>query len=148
MFPRWKWRICYSHSVKGAWNESLNFIFPRKYVIPKSLKVGLWLCERLKCTHPGAAPPQRMVTSLYLRLTAFSFRTTAFSVESSSNFSCRQSISGLQSFKKRTEKSWDTNKPLWAAINNRSRVTCKQLTDEETDRKVLRHQQAFMSSDQ
>ncbi len=25
------------------WNKSLNFIFPIKYVIPQSLKVGHWL---------------------------------------------------------------------------------------------------------
>ncbi len=31
------------YSAKGPWNKSLNFIFPTKYVIPKSLKVGHWL---------------------------------------------------------------------------------------------------------
>ena len=34
-----------SHSAKGPWNKSLNFIFPIKYVIPKSLKVGHSLSE-------------------------------------------------------------------------------------------------------
>ena len=35
----------YTHSAKGPWNKSLNFIFPIKYVIPKSLKVGHSLSE-------------------------------------------------------------------------------------------------------
>ena len=29
----------------GPFNKSLHFIFPGKYVIPKSLKVGHWLSE-------------------------------------------------------------------------------------------------------
>ncbi len=36
------------HSAKGPWNKSLNFIFPIKYVTPKSLKVGHWLSEPLE----------------------------------------------------------------------------------------------------
>ena len=38
------WHITKPYSAKGPWNQSLNFIFPTKYVIPKSLKVGhcLW----------------------------------------------------------------------------------------------------------
>ena len=31
-----------SHLANGPWNKSLNFIFPTKYVIPKSLKFSLW----------------------------------------------------------------------------------------------------------
>ena len=34
-----------TYSAKGLWNASLNFIFPTKYVFPKSLKVGHWLSE-------------------------------------------------------------------------------------------------------
>ncbi len=34
-----------THSAKGPWNKSLNFIFPIEYVIPKGLKVGHWLSE-------------------------------------------------------------------------------------------------------
>ncbi len=37
------WLKPYTNSAKGPWNKSLNFIFPMKYVIPKSLKVGHWL---------------------------------------------------------------------------------------------------------
>ena len=37
-----------SYSAKGPWNKSLNFIFPIKYVIPKSLKVSHWLSQILK----------------------------------------------------------------------------------------------------
>ena len=33
------------YSDEGPWNESLNFIFPTKYVMPKSLKVGHWRRE-------------------------------------------------------------------------------------------------------
>ena len=43
------WR--YPHSAKGPWNKSLNFIFPIRYVIPKSLKVGHWLSEYQKQDH-------------------------------------------------------------------------------------------------
>ena len=32
---------------KEPWNKSLNFIFPTKYIISKSLKVGHWLSERM-----------------------------------------------------------------------------------------------------
>ena len=38
----WNW---YTYSAKGSWTKSLNFIFPMKYVIPKSLKVGHWLSQ-------------------------------------------------------------------------------------------------------
>ena len=31
-----------AYSAKGPWNKSLNFIFPTKHGIPKSLKVGHW----------------------------------------------------------------------------------------------------------
>ncbi len=31
-----------AHSANGPWNKSLNFIFPTKYVIPKSLKFSHW----------------------------------------------------------------------------------------------------------
>ena len=31
-----------SHLANGPWNKSLNFIFPTKYVIPKSLKFSHW----------------------------------------------------------------------------------------------------------
>ena len=34
--------ICLTHLANGAWNKSLNFIFPTKYVIPKSLKFSHW----------------------------------------------------------------------------------------------------------
>ncbi len=37
--------LSYTDSAKGSWNKSLNFIFPTKYVIPKSLKVSHWLSE-------------------------------------------------------------------------------------------------------
>ena len=37
--------LSYTYSAKGSWNKSLNFIFPTKYVIPKSLKVSHWLSE-------------------------------------------------------------------------------------------------------
>ena len=36
-------------STKRPWNKSLNFIFPTKYVIPKSLKVGHWLSQDRVC---------------------------------------------------------------------------------------------------
>ncbi len=42
------WR--YPHSAKGPWNKSLNCIFPIRYVIPKSLKVGHWLNIKSKTT--------------------------------------------------------------------------------------------------
>ena len=32
----------FSHLANGPWNKSLNFIFPTKYVIPKSLKFSHW----------------------------------------------------------------------------------------------------------
>ena len=31
-----------THLANGPWNKSLNFIFPTKYVIPKSLKFSHW----------------------------------------------------------------------------------------------------------
>ena len=34
--------ICITHLANGPWNKSLNFIFPTKYVIPKSLKFSHW----------------------------------------------------------------------------------------------------------
>lgn len=33
--------FCYS--AKGPWNKHFKFIFPAKYLIPKSLKVSQWL---------------------------------------------------------------------------------------------------------
>ena len=38
--------------ANGPWNKSLNFIFPTKYVIPKSLKVSHWLSKSLKHHDP------------------------------------------------------------------------------------------------
>ncbi len=35
--------VSFPYSAKGPWNKSLNFIFPTKYGIPKSLKVSHWL---------------------------------------------------------------------------------------------------------
>ena len=35
------------HLANGPWNESLNFIFPTKYVIPKSLKFSHWPSKKL-----------------------------------------------------------------------------------------------------
>ena len=35
----------YTHLANGPWKKSLNFIFPTKYVIPKSLKLSHWLSE-------------------------------------------------------------------------------------------------------
>ena len=35
----------FTYSAKGPWNKSFNLIFPIKYVIPKSLKVGHWLSQ-------------------------------------------------------------------------------------------------------
>ena len=35
----------FSHSAKGPWNKSLNFMHPLEYVIPTSLKVGHWLSQ-------------------------------------------------------------------------------------------------------
>ena len=51
--PHFVWstaRLCLytliiSHSANGPWKKSLNFIFPTKYVIPKSLKFSHWLSE-------------------------------------------------------------------------------------------------------
>ena len=37
----------FSYSAEGPWNKSLNFIFPTRYVMRKSLKVGHWLSEFL-----------------------------------------------------------------------------------------------------
>ena len=37
-----------TYSAKAPWNKSFNFIFPIKYVIPKSLKVGHWLSQLQK----------------------------------------------------------------------------------------------------
>ena len=34
-----------TYSAKGPWNKTLNFIFPTKYGIPKSFKVGHWLSQ-------------------------------------------------------------------------------------------------------
>ncbi len=34
-----------THSANGPWKKSLNFIFPTKYVILKSLKFSHWLSE-------------------------------------------------------------------------------------------------------
>ena len=42
----WKFG-CLTQPKKGPWNKSLNFIFPTKYVIPKSLKVSHWLSKLL-----------------------------------------------------------------------------------------------------
>ena len=36
-----------TYSAKGPLNKSLNFIFPTKYGIPKSLKVGHWLSQTI-----------------------------------------------------------------------------------------------------
>ncbi len=51
MAQRSHWGCIYSkgmtHSAKGPWNKSWNFIFPIKYVVPKSLKVGHWLSETM-----------------------------------------------------------------------------------------------------
>ena len=35
-----------THLANGPWNKSLNFIFPTKYVIPKSLKFSHWPSRR------------------------------------------------------------------------------------------------------
>ncbi len=37
--------MLYTHSANGPRKKSLNFIFPTKYVIPKSLKFSHWLSE-------------------------------------------------------------------------------------------------------
>ena len=45
-----------SHSANGPWKKSLNFIFPTKYVIPKSLKFSHWPSKKSKSkpsTHLG-----------------------------------------------------------------------------------------------
>ena len=38
-------RIFFPHSANGPWDKSLNFMFPTKHVIPKSLKFSHWLSE-------------------------------------------------------------------------------------------------------
>ena len=45
-------RIFITHSAKGPWNQSLNSIFPTKYVIPKSLKVSHWLSKIISYHNP------------------------------------------------------------------------------------------------
>ncbi len=49
-----------TYSAKGSWNKSLNFIFPTKYVIPKSLKVSHWLSQ-------GRAEPLAMLFRLRVK---------------------------------------------------------------------------------
>ena len=56
----WSWQFCVrffgmkevthyyitvTYSANKPWNKSLNFCFPPKHVIPKSLKVGHWLSK-------------------------------------------------------------------------------------------------------
>ena len=42
----WKSKtIKITHSANGPWKKKMNFIFPTKYVIPKSLKFSHWLSE-------------------------------------------------------------------------------------------------------
>ncbi len=36
-----------AYTAKGRQNNSLNYIFPTKYVIPKSLKVSHWLSQKV-----------------------------------------------------------------------------------------------------
>ena len=45
------WGGLIPYSAKGPPNKSLNFIFPTKYVIPKSLKVSNWLSNSLTKRH-------------------------------------------------------------------------------------------------
>ena len=41
-----------THLANGPWNKSLNFIFPTKYVIPKSLKFSHWPSKKMSCLKP------------------------------------------------------------------------------------------------
>ena len=62
-FNNWKtpyalWHVTKPYSAKGPWNKSLNLIFPTKYVIPKSSKVGhcLWHKTSEKCVFVSFLP--------------------------------------------------------------------------------------------
>ncbi len=55
-----------TYSAKAPWNKSLNFIFPIKYVIPKSLKVGHWLSQAI--LQPYAWPSCWVIYFLLLSL--------------------------------------------------------------------------------
>ena len=53
-----------TYLAKGPWNKSLNFIFPTKYVVPKSLKVSHWLSKEMPIGKPtpkplGFSPPRK-----------------------------------------------------------------------------------------
>ncbi len=88
-----------THLANGPWKKSLNFIFPTKYVLPKSLKFSHW--------------PSKMIISGYHEPTDFPANNTTYPCNN-----INQGNNNYQSYE--VPKSWNlksskkSSPPLWS----------------------------------